>query len=100
MTQDFTLEMFSQQLNTKFRMHYTPSESAEVELTKVTDLGSTPNHTQFSCIFLAPPPVPVFQSIFKLEHEELGSFELFLVPIGKDAKGVQYEAVFNRFQDE
>ncbi len=100
MSHDFTLKMFSEQLNTKFRLHYAPSKSAEMELVKVKDLGSTPRHTQFSCLFLAPPEVPIFQSIFKVEHDRLGSLELFLVPVGKDAAGLQYEAIFNRFHDE
>jgi hypothetical protein len=100
MSQDFTLQMFSEQLNTKFRMHYAPSKTAEIELIKVRDLGSTPRHTQFSCIFLAPPDVPIFQSIYKVEHDRLGSLDLFLVPTGKDDTGVQYEAIFNRFHDE
>ena len=100
MDQDFTLQTFSEQLNTKFRLHYAPSKSADVELVKVKDLGSTPSHTQFSCIFVAPPEVPIFQSIFRLEHDRLGSFQLFLVPVGKDARGVEFEAIFNRFHAE
>jgi hypothetical protein len=31
-----------------------------------------------------------------MEHEALGSFELFIVPIRKDDEGFYYEAVFNR----
>jgi hypothetical protein len=31
-----------------------------------------------------------------VEHEVLGSFELFIVPIGKDQNGVMFQALFNR----
>ncbi len=37
------------------------------------------------------------QGTFDLEHDQIGSFALFLVPIGPDAEGMRYEAVFNRF---
>jgi hypothetical protein len=35
------------------------------------------------------------QRIYRLQHEELGQLELFLVPIGPDADGMCYEAVFS-----
>lgn len=49
----------------------------------------------FSLLFLGPGQ-PVFrQQVYRLEHARAGVLELFLVPVGKDAEGVQYEAVFN-----
>jgi hypothetical protein len=35
------------------------------------------------------------QQIFKLDHAELGEFELFLVPIAQLEGGIAYEAVIN-----
>jgi hypothetical protein len=35
------------------------------------------------------------QQIYQVEHPTLGSFELFLVPVGPDEQGMCYEAVFN-----
>ena len=32
--------------------------------------------------------------MYRVEHEDIGSFEIFLVPIGPDEKGMKYEAVF------
>jgi hypothetical protein len=29
-------------------------------------------------------------------HEQLGEFEMFVVPVGRAEAGVQYEALFNR----
>jgi hypothetical protein len=31
-----------------------------------------------------------------MEHDEMGQFDLFLVPIRQDDQGFYYEAVFNR----
>jgi hypothetical protein len=33
-----------------------------------------------------------------MEHERLGSVEIFIVPIRKDGEGIYYEAVFNRLK--
>jgi hypothetical protein len=35
------------------------------------------------------------QGIYRLHHPELGALEIFFVPIGPDAQGQCYEAVFN-----
>jgi hypothetical protein len=40
------------------------------------------------------------QGLRLFEHEVMGQFELFLVPIGRDAAGTSYEAVFNRLVKE
>src|SRR5262245_54115618 len=91
-----TVDTFSSHLNSKFQMHYGDSQTAELELISVTDVGSSPRQIQFSLIFLAPETAPVWQSIYRLDHDELGTLNLFLVPIGKDRQGVQYEAIINR----
>jgi len=51
--------------------------------------------TPFSLVFRAPAGTPLPQRIYRLHHEELGLLELFLVPIGPDADGMCYEAVFS-----
>jgi hypothetical protein len=52
------------------------------------------NREQFSLVFREPSGVVLPQMIYRVEHDELGAFELFLVPIGPDAEGMRYEAVF------
>jgi hypothetical protein len=49
----------------------------------------------FSLIFLAKDPRVLAQRLYRMEHEELGAVTIFLVPVGKDAAGVSYQAVFN-----
>jgi hypothetical protein len=34
------------------------------------------------------------QRIHPVEHDRLGRFELFLVPVGPDHIGMRYEAIF------
>lgn len=35
------------------------------------------------------------QQTFTLRHDELGEFSLFMVPLGPDDRGMQYQAVIN-----
>ena len=91
----FTEAMFAENLNTKFRVQGLPRE-IELELIELTSLSSTPNQVQFSIWFQGPADVYLPQQIYGLDHERLGRLDLFLVPVGKNEDGFQYEAVFNR----
>jgi len=53
----------------------------------------------FSLLFCGPIAPYLPQGIYRLQHEKLGTMEMFLVPLGPDGRGMQYEAVFNRFRD-
>jgi hypothetical protein len=35
-----------------------------------------------------------------MQHVQLGTFDLFLVPVGQDQQGVYYEAIFNRLRPQ
>ena len=48
----------------------------------------------FSIEFHARTPHHVPQQMFVVAHESMGTFDLFLVPLGPDAEGQRYEAVF------
>jgi len=49
----------------------------------------------FSLLFRGPLAPVLPQQIYPLGNETLGEVALFLVPIGPDADGMVYEAVFN-----
>jgi hypothetical protein len=69
-----------------------------VELT-VESVQTLPPHRLRAapfCVFLCGPVSPALpQATYALRHPRLGPIELFLVPVGRDAKGVRYEATFN-----
>ena len=48
----------------------------------------------FSIVFRGPLEPILPQRIYRFRHDALGSFELFIVPIGPDDDAMQYEAVF------
>ena len=95
-TEDLSREALVANLNSKFLMAFPDAEPLELELINVVEHPSAPGQEQFSAIFRAPLNAPVAQGIYQLEHAQFGTFGIFLVPIGRDQQGVQYEAFFNR----
>ena len=91
-------EDFEALVDTSFEL---PDEKLELRLCEVSALGQPPKaggritRQAFSCLFRGPVEPVLAQGIRRLEHETLGSQELFLVPVG-DAEdgGTLYEAVF------
>jgi hypothetical protein len=49
----------------------------------------------FSVVFRGPRGLRLMQRTYRLRHDEMGTIEIFLVPIAPDAQGPLYEAVFN-----
>ena len=54
-----------------------------------------PREQPFSVHFRGHRQSYLPQAIYRLEHERMGTMDIFLVPIGPDEKGMRYEAVFN-----
>ncbi|HYP00247.1 MAG TPA: hypothetical protein VER76_08655 [Pyrinomonadaceae bacterium] len=97
MSEHLTFQSFSEQLNTKFRLSPEPEKVLEVELVEVQAHGDVAGQTErFSVLFRGPLDYFLPQRTYGMEHEHLGSMEIFIVPIRKDDAGFYYEAVFNR----
>lgn len=86
---------FADKLRTKFRLRLNDTKAIELELTELQEGESYPGQEQFSLMFKGPAEVYLPQSIYPLEHEEMGTIELFLVPIGREPDGFIYEAAFS-----
>ncbi|HAV35428.1 MAG TPA: hypothetical protein DCX52_03555 [Massilia sp.] len=54
-----------------------------------------PDERRFSLMFQGPAQPALEQAIHTLEHPVLGTLAIFLVPVGRDARGMQYQAIFN-----
>jgi len=98
MLETLTQASFSEQLNTKFRLHVADSNIVDIELTEVSPVRQTARQEQFSILFRGPGDSFFVQGNYKIEHEKMGVFDLLLVPVAKDDKGFYYEAVFNRLR--
>jgi len=100
MLENLTAATFSEILNTKFRLHLSESDLLELELFNVEDLSSSPRQERFSILFRGPLDPAIWQGMYKMEHEQLGTLDLFIVPIAKEEDGMVYEAVFNRIKKQ
>jgi len=97
---------FSAQLHSLFKILPSAMPLVEVELIEVAERGSadaTPpraaaRQERFSIVFRGPRERLLQQGIYQMQHDHLGAFELFLVPVGQDQHGIYYEAVFNRIR--
>ena len=96
MSEQFEHAAFVENLGSKFLLQLEGSDSAELELVEVSELGKGPHQEMFSAVFRCPSETVWPQGIYHLAHERMGEFDLFLVPTNKDPQGVYYEAVFNR----
>lgn len=98
MPQDLTHTRFAGCLNERFRI-YADTACFDVELIQADALGSSHDGSalreSFSLVFRGPLQPVLPQRIYRLEHEGLGTLEIFLVPVGPDKDGMRYEAVFN-----
>jgi len=94
MSDALTIGNFVPYLRSRFTT--TQPENYELELTEVID-SSNAQLEQFSLIFTGSPSPWLKQGMYTLVHPQMGECELFLVPIGPDASGMRYEAIFSRF---
>jgi hypothetical protein len=106
MQEVLTIEHFRPLKDKPFCLELDGVGRVELILSEVTDLGPRPGvgnpgrDRTFSLIFrggLLGPEKNLYlaQRTYKLEQEDLGSLEIFLVPIGPDKAGMRYEAIFN-----
>ncbi len=87
---------FAEKLGATFRLLPDDGKTLDIKLTEVSDLQTSPHSEQFAIVFRGPAETSLTQGTHRLEHEDMGEFALFLVPVGSDAEGLLYEAVFNR----
>jgi len=96
MLEDFTLETFSGHLGETFRVGEDP-DAVDFTLVEAIAGIARPHgggRVPFSLVFRGPLEPVLPQRIYRFEHDELDAFDLFIVPIGPDETGTQYEAVF------
>jgi hypothetical protein len=93
------------QLNSTFRVRSNPGHTVKLELIEASLSPEAPRKAdrpaprfeRFSLLFRGAADELLEQKIHRFEQEQIGRFEMFIVPIGSRDKGhVYYEAVFNR----
>ena len=98
MEASLTHEEFSKNANTKFQVPIDENTPVELELTEISEIKLHPHQEEFTIVFRGPLDGFLGQGARNFTHDQMGQFELFIVPIRKDAQGFYYEAVFNRLR--
>jgi len=62
-----------------------------MRLAEVKQLRAPPGFEQFSALFIGPHDPVMPQGIHRFEEAGFGAADLFAVPVGRAAEGVQYE---------
>ena len=90
---DLTVSDFETRQGDEFRLLTTPE--VPLKLTAVLRKGEGLRAGgAFSLLFVAPKGPYVPQMIYPVSHPTLGTFDLFVVPIGPHQGGNGYEVVF------
>jgi len=85
-----------------FRLHASDETVLEVRLSHVSEANPTTaraarergHRAPFALLFHGPAAPVLPQRIYRIEEDELGALDLFLVPLGPDEHGMRYEAIF------
>lgn len=96
---NLTKATFLPYVDTVFRIYPDSSKVLKTTLVSVGDIGPVPDRKAAGreCFVLKfRGTESLRQNTYRIEHNVLGRFELFLVPAGKNKKGVYYQAVINR----
>jgi hypothetical protein len=102
MLETFTIATFTGQEGTTFRLSLAPGAALDATLLQITSLSAKGpsgeelprKRVPFSLQFRVPAPDRFEQKTYTLEHPVIGTFELFLVPIGREGDGYRCEAIF------
>ena len=102
MLETFTIETFARHLGDSFRVLPDSTAPVALDLIEATALGggageragTSTGRVPFSIVFRGPGRVVLPQRTYRVEHDAIGAFDLFLVPIGPDGAGMRYEAIF------
>ncbi len=99
MEASLTHEEFTKQVNTKFQVQNEENIPVELELIEISEMKLYPKQEEFSLEFRSPLNMFLSQGVHNFSHDQMGQFELFIVPFKQDDQGFYYQAIFNRLRE-
>lgn len=98
MSDPFTAERFLPHVGEVFHVVRGEAQETPVLLSEVSRLPSEGDRrrtrTPFALVFHAPPGTWLEQQVYRMEKPGVEPFDCFLVPIGPDAHGMRFEAIY------
>ena len=92
-----TASVFDEYIGTSFQVRKDAVNTERLVLEQVKVRENSERLDTFTLLFSSPSGEPMTQASYLFEHEQMGLFPLFLVPV-MTLKGMRYEAVFNRLR--
>jgi hypothetical protein len=93
-----TLPVFQAVIGTEFQFQRTEQQIVTLVLVEArarrSATGSASGES-FALLFHGPAEPPLAQRMYSCTQAALGTFDMFIVPVGRDQNGFHYEAVFN-----
>ena|ERR1700754_5065512 len=96
MTTEFTRDDYASAVDTDFVFDFSPEHKVTMKLVEVTEEIEKHRQRRFVLTFIAPEDTPLAQGIGPFQNEKLGQGSVFIVPVGKDKRGMIFESVFNK----
>jgi hypothetical protein len=93
-----SMRNFESALDTDFEIRPGEGDAAPIaaRLVEVKARSAPPGYEQFSALFAGPASPAWPQGTYRFAHARLGEMELFMVPVGRAAAGVEYEVCISR----
>jgi hypothetical protein len=95
-----TVETFQPRIGQTFRIRPRPDTEIAAELIEARSLGepgraiASKRRIPFTLSFRTTLSPVLPQRIYEVVHDEMGAYDIFLVPVGPDGNGMVYEAIF------
>ncbi|MBK8816392.1 MAG: hypothetical protein IPN42_13225 [Methylococcaceae bacterium] len=91
-----TKEDWTKQLNESFYIQIGNTDKYPIKLIDVSGYGRSMGGSReaYSLLFSGPKMPILPQNIYSVNNSAFGALDIFLVPIGPQADGMGYEAVF------
>ena len=96
MLDKLVIDDFKDRLGEEFAATAAEGRTLALTLTSVDALPAPPDgrRTPFSLEFVDAARDHVPQQTVAIVHAEIGAFELFVVPLGPEQRGMRYQAIF------
>ena len=91
-----TKDDWAKYLDENFQIQAENADEYTVKLTNVSGYGRSMGGEReaYSLLFCGPMMPVLPQQIYRVSNPKIGELQIFLVPIGPQAEGMGYEAVF------
>ena len=94
----FTLPAFQAALQTRFQVRLDAETAVDLLLVeaRATQPGTDAQGARHFALLFQGARAPLLpQRLYRFEHDTMGAFDLFIVPVAQSQEHYEYEAVFN-----